>query len=39
MKTYEIEMTEVQRIYYRVKAEDEASAVKKYEEASVYGQI
>jgi hypothetical protein len=39
MKTYEIEVTEVQRVYYIVEAEDETSAVEKYEEASVYDQV
>jgi len=39
MKTYEIEMTEVQRVYYRVEAENEDAAVEKYENASVYDQI
>jgi hypothetical protein len=39
MKTYEIEMTEVQRVYYRVEAESEEDAVEKYENASVYTQI
>ena len=39
MKTYEIEMTEVQRVYYRVVAENEEAAIEKYENASVYDQI
>ena len=39
MKKYEIEVTEVQRVYYLVEAEDEASAVEKYENASVYDQV
>jgi len=39
MKTYEIEMTEVQRVYYRVVAENEDAAIEKYENASVYDQI
>ena len=39
MKTYEIEMTEVQRVYYRVEAENEDAAIEKYENASVYEQI
>ena len=38
MKTYEIEMTEVQRVYYHVLAENEDDAVKRYEEASFYDQ-
>ena len=39
IKTYEIEMTEVQRVYYRVVAENEEAAIEKYENASVYDQI
>lgn len=39
MKTYEIEMTEVQRVYYRVEAENEDAAIEKYENASVYDQV
>lgn len=39
MKTYEIEVTEVQRVYYLVEAMDDVDAVEKYEEASVYDQI
>ncbi len=39
MKKYEIEVTEVQRVYYLVEAEDEASAVEKYENASVFTQV
>lgn len=39
MNKYEIEMTELQRIYYHVVAESEEDAVKKYEEAGVDTQI
>jgi len=39
MNKYEIEMTEVQRVYYYVLAENEEAAIEKYENASVYDQV
>mgnify|MGYP000390994163 CR=1 FL=1 len=39
MKTYEIEMTEVARVYYRVEAESDEAAIEKFEDASVFEQV
>jgi len=39
MSKYEIEVTEVQRVYYRVEADDEDAAIDSYKNASVYTQI